>query len=508
MHRRISLRALWPALAAVLFVACAHVPIPPPEPLSPEAAAFFARAESEDNAGSVVLDVDALRALGFLRPAPPGHHSIWSDLIAYTLPTVAGEFRNQPEGPLIARSAVLFALFREWDGWPRVQRAGVILPHMDDPDAAADRLISLIAVEGGPEKAQTLLSALAAADRAGGTPDLTSVDGSLCLPPDRQNTRWCVRAGPGYLVVGTPQGLADLPQLLKPMPAKPVRPAILRARLNLPSLGKGFLVLEPNDGVRLRAAFAAKGLDVAQLVEQRALDVLGQLEARHEAQQALIAPVLTQTQIGLMKDPQAPASLKAVAQRLSVEGLLDPEGTWAAIRKSIKVERQENLVTAELVIPEAAVRRTAEGGSSFATFAIVGLLSSIAIPAVVKYQCETKQAEATATLATAAATARETFEAGKPVTNFASFGFQAPENARYTYCLGEECIPCHAEGCYTPPPEANPCLRLAKSDMAHQKYRFLMCAIADLDNQPGEGDLDVWVVTDDGVPKHLQNDCK
>jgi hypothetical protein len=35
-----------------------------------------------------------------------------------------------------------------------------------------------------------------------------------------------------------------------------------------------------------------------------------------------------------------------------------------------------------------------------------------------------------------------------------------------------------------------------------------MCAIADLDGQSAEGDLDVWVVTDDGVPKHLQDDCK
>jgi len=35
-----------------------------------------------------------------------------------------------------------------------------------------------------------------------------------------------------------------------------------------------------------------------------------------------------------------------------------------------------------------------------------------------------------------------------------------------------------------------------------------MCAVADLDGSVVDGDLDVWVVADDGVPRHLQDDCK
>src|SRR4051794_9410992 len=89
---------------------CAHLlPPPPPPPLSPDAAAFFAHADSEEHAGSLVVDFDALRELGFLKPVPPGEHSLWSDLVSYTLPTIAGELKNEPEGQLLARSAVLFA---------------------------------------------------------------------------------------------------------------------------------------------------------------------------------------------------------------------------------------------------------------------------------------------------------------------------------------------------------------------------------------------------------------
>jgi hypothetical protein len=500
-------RRFLPLALILLQVSCAHVP--PPSPLSNDAARFFARADSDDNAGSAILDLDALRALGFLKPAPQGQHSVWSDLVAYTLPTVAGEFRNQPEGPILARTAVLFALFREWDDWPRVQKVGVILPASDDPEASAERLVAMIAVEGPPSTGDMLLRAIAAADRAAGTPDLEPLDGNLCLPPDRQKERWCVRAGDGYLAVGSPTGLAGLPALLQETHTRPVAPAILRVRLNLPTLGKGYLVIEPRDGVQLRAAFASHESDVAALVKQKADEIVAQLEARHDAQQALMAPILEQAQRGLAHDAQAPASLKAAARRLTIDGLLDPEGTWAAIRKSITVARNGNLVTAEAVVPAASVRHAAEGSTSFLSFAAVGLLSSIAIPTILKYQCENKEAEATAALASAASNAREVYESGKPVTNLASFNFTPPGASLYTYCLGQECVPCQAQGCFVPAPDKNPCLRLAKSDVAEKKkYRFLMCAIADLDGQSAEGDLDVWVVTDDGVPKHLQDDCK
>src|SRR4051812_34461685 len=107
------------SVLAIFLCGCAHLMPATPPPISPEATNFFARADGEENAASLVVDVDALRALGFLKPVAPGQHSVWSDIVAYSLPMIAGELRNEPEGALLARSAVLFALFREWEEWPR-----------------------------------------------------------------------------------------------------------------------------------------------------------------------------------------------------------------------------------------------------------------------------------------------------------------------------------------------------------------------------------------------------
>jgi hypothetical protein len=497
------------SLLVLALSGCAHLfPPPAPPPLSPDASAFFDHADAEDNSGSVVVDFDVLRELGFLKPVPAGEHSLGSDLIAYTLPTIAGELKNEPEGQLLARSAVLFALFREWDHWPRVKRAGLILPKTDDPEASGDRLVALMAIEGPLETSQIILDSLAAADRAGDKPALTKLEGHLCLPPDRQKERWCLKAGPGYVAIGTPVGLGTLPDLLKPVAAhKVMGPTVFRFRMNIPTFGKGYFIAEPGKGVRVRGAFASPREDVAASVEQKVNEILAQLDARHESQRELIEPVLTRTQEGLSKDPQAPPSLQAAASRLTIEGLLDPEGTWATIRKSMVVKRVDKLVTFEAVIPDASIKRAAEGGNAFTAFAAVGLVSSLAIPSLVRYQCEAKQVEVTTTLEAAAGASHALLEHGEKPTTLAAIAFTAPDDSRYTYCLGDDCVPCKAAGCFVPAPDANPCLRLAHNEEARAKYQFLMCAIGDLDGSTEPGDLDVWVVTEDGTPKHLQNDC-
>jgi Tfp pilus assembly protein PilE len=205
---------------------------------------------------------------------------------------------------------------------------------------------------------------------------------------------------------------------------------------------------------------------------------------------------------------QAPLSLKTAAARLNIDGLIDPEGTWAALRKSARISREEGLVTVEAQIPEASVKRAVAEGSSVATFAIIGVFAGIAIPQFEKYQCQTKQTEVETALSSAAAAAKQVRESGGKADTLESIGFVPPDKSRYNYCVGTQCVPCQAQGCYQPAPAQNPCLRLAQAHDTTSKYRFLMCAVADLDDSPTDGDVDVWVVTEDGTPKHLQDDCK
>ncbi len=491
-----------------LLCACAHVLTPPgPPPLSQEADNFFAEADSDDNGGSIIVDLDAVRQLGFLKPAPAGQHSVWSDFVGFTLPQLAADLKNPADRDLMARAAVLFALFREWDGWPAVQRFGVMLPRTDDPDNAGERLLGLMAFEGTLETSRSLLAAIAASDQATGKPLFSARGDDLCVVRDGGPV-WCIRPGPGYLAVGALPGLAAMKELLSGPRRKLPTPALIRARLNIPSLGKGFFALEPTNGILIRGAFATQQVALASVIEQKLLDGLDSIDAHDRAEKALIAPVLAETQKGLARDEHAPPSLKAAAARLNIDWLIDPDGTWAALRKSAKISREEGLVTVEAQIPETSVKRAVAEGSSVATFAIIGVFAAIAIPQFEKYQCESKQTEVETALTAAATAARQVRESGGKVDTLQSIGFVPPEKSRYTYCLGSACVPCQAQGCYQPAPEKNPCLRLAQAHDTTSKYRFLMCAVADLDDSPAEGDVDVWVVTDDGAPKHLQDDCK
>ena len=121
-------------LAAALFWAgCASTPAtpptppgppapPPPRPLSPEAAAFFARAEAPGTGGALVVNLDALESLGLLGKGNALRQL--SGLFGGTLPELV-TMGEDKDAALIARGAVAASVLRHWAEWPSAQRLGV-----------------------------------------------------------------------------------------------------------------------------------------------------------------------------------------------------------------------------------------------------------------------------------------------------------------------------------------------------------------------------------------------
>jgi hypothetical protein len=94
--------------------------------ISPEAAALFARADAPGTGGSLVIDLEALRELSQIKENPASQGVI-AEIAGYMLVAGAVQLKdNASVGPLVAKAAALFAIFRQWDVWPRVHRVGLI----------------------------------------------------------------------------------------------------------------------------------------------------------------------------------------------------------------------------------------------------------------------------------------------------------------------------------------------------------------------------------------------
>jgi type IV pilus assembly protein PilA len=205
---------------------------------------------------------------------------------------------------------------------------------------------------------------------------------------------------------------------------------------------------------------------------------------------------LKEVQAALDADPDAPGRMKSAVAGADAERLLDPRGEYAAIRKSIKIERNGKVVTGELTIPEAQVRRFAQiDQGMLTTVATVGVLSAIAIPNYMKYQCRAKASEGPVVLK-AARSAMEAYrvEHGKPVLRLELAGYAPAPGAHYTVCTRSGCVP-----------SASPAAREACEEV----LEFLpeevggLCAAGEIN-----GVMDVWVLGESGTPSVVRSACE
>jgi type II secretory pathway pseudopilin PulG len=495
-------RRLLPVSILLFTVACAHAPKKPERPvppaLTPEAAGFFGRAASIDTVGSVVVDFDELRARDFL-DYPTGERSVYADGFVSLLAAASNALKEQPTGPLLARAAVIVSLLREWDAWPMVQRAGVVLPWIRQ-DQPFNALMIVLAVPNDAAANETLLKGLAAADRATGQSIMALRNGRLCFTPPGMSELGpvCGAAGPGYLLFASE---ASIDEVSKPsIQPPPATPALFRVHANVPTFGRGDLVTEWNNGLRLSGQIVTAQPKMAEALERGLREGLQKMDAQRAEMKGQFEPLLQSTRQNLAKDPEAPPGLKAAAEKLTVDRIVDPDGFYGEFRKTIVVSRTDNQLGVEATIPEATVLRMQRQSGVFLTTATVGVLAAIAIPNFFKFKQRATQSEVRANLKAAYTAQRAYFaEYDRYGKTFEEIGFLPEKGTRYTYCMAGRCLPCTADACYIPPPKQNPCLEMTREYAEDDGTEgFLVCAVGDPKGDRDPSKLDVWTVTEEG----------
>ncbi len=281
---------------------------------------------------------------------------------------------------------------------------------------------------------------------------------------------------------------------------------LLRARISMPEQGTGELVMAGRDSVELWANVETPSPVLLAKAEQTVLQFLEEYDARRVKQRAAIEPALAELKRDLAADAQAPASMKASVETLTVDRVLDPNGYWAQLRSSVKSERGAGKYRLTLTVPAGAVKelsRMAQNGGSSSMYG-VGVMAGIAVPNFLKFQCRAKQSEVKAMLK-AIHVAQRSYAAEKNEwgRTFQDIGFVPNEGTRYTYCMGQECAVCtHAE--CTPMKAQNPCAGMSGVGRT-MSDGFQVCAFANVDE---DEKLDIWLVDDNGRPEAGENDCE
>jgi type IV pilus assembly protein PilA len=526
-------------LAAALWAGCASTPQPPPpppqppqppplRPLSPEAAAFFSRAETPGQGGAIVVNLDALEALGLLAKGQALRQL--AGMVTTILPQLAAVEDEGPNSALLARAAVATSVLRHWAQWPSAQRVGALLLDARALNAPGDQalndvVLALAVEEGSPDNAK-LLVGLAALGRSV-TEELSREDAEvrmalrgsdLCVEGRELPSPVCLRPRRGLLLLGTQAALAQVdaaPVAAAPAPAAtagetaslPVAPSVpllLGVHMNLGREGQASLRVTGRDAVQLVARLEGgtpRGVAGLEGVVKKALDAW---DAHEEKKRARIGAALGEVRQTLAQDATAPAELKEAARTLTVEQVVDEDGHWAQLRKSVQGVATEGAFTVSLTLPEGMVKDVAEQVNSGGAMAVstVGILAAIAIPNFVKFQSRAKQSEVKANLKSAFI-AQRMYEAEKDRwgKSFKEIGFAPEPGRRYTYCLGAECLPCDKEGCGLAP-DPSPCKGITKVGRKTAEG-FTICAYGNVDNDP---ELDVWVIDQTGEPQQLNSD--
>jgi type IV pilus assembly protein PilA len=499
---KIDRRLIAAAALAPLLLSCAKREAPPG--ITAEAAAAFGRVAVEGFGGSLVLDLDALRLLGF---RPGEGRSAADDLVVdmgvQLLPMIAGEAKDDAESAALARAAVLLRLVAESVKGPEVRRLAVVA--QVDPartEEAADGALVLLAVKGGAPENRELLQALGASVRAVAGRDLVRTEqGRLCTTPGATGElpfQVCATAGDGLVALGTPKAL----DALATPPAQPAarEPGpVLRVAGRWGNVGTLDLSAEGRGALRIAGSFEPADPANVEPMEKALRAGLDALDIQAEKRRLVMARAVDEVKGAIGKDPEAPAGLKAAAAAATPERVLDPRGEYAALRQSIKVGRAGKALTMELTVPEAQVQRAARLDQGLTTVATIGVLSAIAIPNFLKYQCRAKASEGPATLRSAWNDVNlYRVEHGRPPDRLSQLGrFQSPEG-RYTLCL--------RSGCQGPssPEAAQACAEALAERAAGGAKGMALCAAARLE---GAG-LDVWVVDASGQPVNVRAGCE
>jgi type IV pilus assembly protein PilA len=485
---------------AALTVACSKKYAP--RPISSEAAAAFARAEVTGMGGSLVIDAEVLRELGFQPRAeetPNGDFLL--DLLVRVLPAFAAEMKDDPAAPILARTAVLLGLVREWAIAPHAQRLGIVVAmNPANPAAFANDSLVLLAVKEGEEENRALIQGLGAAVRAAsGRPLVATENGDLCVAREAVPEvpfQVCLRPGPGFIALGTAEVLATLAE-----PSTPGRresgPA-LRLVVSVPAQGRGELLVEGHGELRVSGTFEPEDPKLAETVEEGAKKLLQMADAQRAKSRLLLAGALKEVQASVAADAEAPDRMKSAVAGATAEQLLDPRGEYAAIRRSVRITRDGKAVRGELTVPEDQVRRFARIDQGMVTtVATVGILSAIAIPGFIKYQCRSKASEARVVLATAREAMEEyRAEHGAYAGSLQLAGYAPASRGRYAVCTRTGCVPRGAAA-------EEACAEALGATAEEKGSAPALCAAGEIDGSP-----DVWVIDASGAPAAVRSACQ
>lgn len=483
-----------------------------PAALSKDAEAIFSRAELEGPGGSLVVDLEQLRVLGFLRTTEAQTGGAVTDLLMFLLPGVAAELKDDPAGPVVARSAILVGLMRAWAPWPHVERVGLLAPAPmpgQDLSETLGGITLVVATKDGLEANRELVAGLAAMDRASGAPQFRADgDDTLCTTSTDLPLAICVRAGDGYLALSSPSGVkALLPGEGSPRPALPP-PFLARLRVEVPLVGRGTLTVSGDAAVKVAAHVETSDPKGGEQLEKLAQEYLARLDKNRADSRAAITPAYEQTRSALAADAKTPARLKQVSANTTLDELLDPGATYQKLRESIHVARKDGTVDVDLTVPEQTIRRVRDDSSVLTSVVLAGMASTVAVPAIGRYQCKSRQAEVAGVLASIKH-AQSSFGAAHEGASAASFeelaGFKPPQKRLYTYCLGANCLECTTKDCAKLAPELNPCVQRVEGLDSESTRSRSACAVGD---PSGSGALDVWIVDDAGEVVNLENGCE
>jgi type II secretory pathway pseudopilin PulG len=514
------MRLLLVTLLTALWIGCTTTPStppapPPPPPLSPQAAAVFARAEAPGPGGALVVNLDALEALG-LAPKGPTLHQLASMSTTVMAQLAAGEGE---EARLFARGAVAGALMREWAKWPNLRRFAFIVPTdrvlRAGPEALPLEVVGAVAVdEGSPDNAQLLAGVVALVravaeelSREGSEVRVALRGQDLCVEGAELGMPMCVRPRPGLMLFGTPEALSAfeaLPPVSAPAATAGEAPLLLGLRVDLGAKGRGRLAISGRDAVRLALNVEGASPKDVGMLDAVVKKSLSDYDAHQVEVRQRIAAGLAEVQRAIAQDPAAPPSMKQAASALTAERVVDEKGYWTQTRQSLRMSSTQDSFALALTIPAGAVKELADqlsGGGAMVP--MMGVMAAIAIPNFLKFEARSKQSEVKANLK-AAYTAQKSFmaEQDRWGRSFEEIGFAPEKGRRYTYCMGKQCLPCDAEGCKVAPPPS-PCQGLTSVGKGPQDG-FAICAYANLDS---DDTWDVWVVDHrEGSPQHLSND--
>lgn len=484
--------------------------------LTADAQAMLSRALAQPDASGLVLDLVALEETGLASRDDALRQM--AELAAVTLPYLAAEEEDPSTRQFLGRLSVGTAVLRQWAEWPNVRGLALAMGDLsraaEDGTPPVNQVVLVVAVAGAEDQNRRLLQGVLALGRAamaeshGREVRLVIQQRDACLVDVGQGDSFCLRPGNGFILMGAPRALQDFSALPQPSPSEhaasavAAAPQILRLRLHLAAQGTADVLVQGREALTVAASVQAQSPVLLAKLEQVVNESLQKWDASRAAQRELLRQSLSTVQQQLSADPDAPADMKSAAIALTVDDVMDPNGWWTRLRQSVKTERGPGRYTAAFVVPPEGVKALSQMSRELVSSA--GMVASVAVFKFTQFQCRSRQSEVKSTL-TRIFVAQRAFAATKDryAGSLRELGIEPPPNGRYSYCMGTECLQCTASGC-AGVARQNVCAGMSSVGKSMQDG-FQVCAYGDVDS---DGELDIWLIDDSGVPENAENDCK